>query len=345
MKFAELETSTQVIIKIILAVLGLAFLWLIRDIVVIFLLAVIFASAMEPLVDYLHYRKIPRGATVAAVYLIVIGLVVLVVSLLIPPATLELRNVLENLPTFISALQERFPFVAEFIARSNINVTALVGSVLSSDTQQGLYNQTADVVRDIVAFLTVLVISFYLVVDEKGMKQAIASFVPPDRQDFAINLVTKIQNKMGLWVLGQLILSVTIFVVTFIGLSILGVKYALFLALLAGILEVVPYIGPTLSAIPALFFALLQSPALAVGVLVLYLLIQKAENYILVPKVMQRTVGTSPLVVLLALLVGFKLAGLFGLLLAVPIASAVTVIIAEFSSQKIERVGTVAGKE
>jgi predicted PurR-regulated permease PerM len=133
---------------------------------------------------------------------------------------------------------------------------------------------------------------------------------------------------------GQIILSFFIFSLTYIGLSILGIKYALFLALIAGILEVVPYVGPFLSAIPAIFFALIQSPALVVGVIVLYVIIQKTEGYILVPKVMEKTVGTSPLVVLLALLIGFKLAGILGLLLAVPLAGAISIVITELSQNR-----------
>jgi predicted PurR-regulated permease PerM len=149
-----------------------------------------------------------------------------------------------------------------------------------------------------------------------------------------VRLIAKIQRKMGLWVVGQFILSVFIFILTYIGLTILGVEYALVLALIAGLLEVVPYIGPFVSAMPAIFFALIQSPPLVIGVIILYILIQKTEGYVLVPKIMEKTVGTSPLVVLLALLIGFKLAGILGVLLAVPLTGAITVIIQEFFQNK-----------
>ena len=109
---------------------------------------------------------------------------------------------------------------------------------------------------------------------------------------------------------------------------------ALLLALLAGLLEVMPYMGPFLSAIPAVIIAFIFSPPLALVVAILYLIIQKTEGYVLVPKVMEKTVGTSPLVVLLALLIGFKLAGVLGLLISVPLASAITVVVNEFSAQK-----------
>ncbi len=135
---------------------------------------------------------------------------------------------------------------------------------------------------------------------------------------------------MGFWVLGQILTSLSIFVLTFIGLSILKVQYALFLALIAALLEIVPYIGPILSAVPAMFFAFIQHPPLAIAVGILYLLIHQIEGYILVPKIMQKAVGTSPLLVLLALLIGFKLAGVVGLLIAVPLSTALIVVVNEF---------------
>jgi predicted PurR-regulated permease PerM len=160
-----------------------------------------------------------------------------------------------------------------------------------------------------------------------------------------MGLLEKIQKKMGLWILGQLILSFSIFVLTLVGLLIIGLVFkgqganpilanALLLALLAGLLEVMPYMGPFLSAVPAVLIAFIYSPPLALIVAILYLIIQKTEGYVLVPKVMEKTVGTSPLAVLLALLIGYKLAGIIGLLIGVPLVSAITVIVNEFLASK-----------
>lgn len=329
MRFNDLENSTKIILKVVFVLLALAFLWVIRDIIVLFLLAVVLASAMEPLADYLHARKIPRGVSVLAVYIVFLGLAALVISSIIPPVIDQFKLLARNLPEYLSELQTRYPVVQSFIGGDTLS--SLANSFLTSGDQT-VVSRTVGVFNGFFAFVTVLVISFYLVVSkEKGMKDFISSIVPVGRREQVVGLVSKIQKKMGLWVLGQVILSVVIFVFTFIGLTILGVEYALVLALFAGLLEVIPYIGPTLSAVPAFFFALVQSPALAVGVIILYILIQKAESYVLVPKVMEKTIGTSPLIVLIALLVGFKLAGVIGLLLGVPLAGAIMVVIEEFS--------------
>lgn len=333
MKFRELEYSTQVILKVVLVILSLAFLWTIREIITLFLLAVVFASAMDPLADYLNARKIPRAVSVLAVYILVLGLVGVVVWLIVPPVVEQFRLLATNLPTYISEFQDKYPSL--YAMFGNVSASQFFQGVVSSGADGSVVSRTLGVFSGLLGFVTVLVVSFYLVVaDQNGMKELIRPLVPISRQGMVMALLTKIQRKMGYWVLGQLVLSATIFAVVYIALLILGIKYALVLALLAGILEVIPYIGPILSAIPAFFFALIQSPALAVAVIVLYVLVQKTEAYVLVPKVMQKAVGTSPLVVLLAVLIGFKLAGVVGLLLAVPVAGALMVLIEEFRSEQ-----------
>lgn len=336
MKFADLEYSTRVILKVVLVVLVLAFLWAIREVVAIFMLAIVFASAMDPLADYLHKRKIPRGVSVLALYVVVVGVVGLVISSIIPAVVDQFRLLVTNLPTFLSDFQTKYPSLSGLVG--NVNSSEIFQSIIGGTDGGTVFTRTAGVFTGVFAFITVLVISFYLVVaDQKGMKELIRPLVPEKNRDMVMSLVHKIQKKMGLWVLGQIILSIAIFVFTYVGLTILNVKYALVLALLAGLLEVVPYMGPILSAVPAFLFALIQSPALAVAVVVLYILIQKSESYILVPKVMQKTVGTSPLVVLLSLLIGVKLAGVLGLILAVPIAGAVMVLLEEFTGDTADQ--------
>ncbi len=334
----ELDYSTKVILRVVAVLLALAFLWVVRDILVVILLALVLASAMEPMVDYLNRKKIPRSVSVLGAYVIVIAFVGLIVSLMAPLIAEQFRVLSQNLPEYTILFQNKYPNITAFFGGADFN--SVVHTLFSGGGgTDALFSRTVGFFNGLFAVISVLVISFYLVAADRGMKHFIHDLVPTAHQTVVMNLIHKIQHKMGLWVVGQLILSVFIFGLTYIGLSILGVKYALFLALIAGLLEVVPYVGPFLAAIPAVFFALIQSPALVVGVIILYVIIQKTEGYVLVPKVMEKTVGTSPLVVLLALLVGFKLAGILGLLLAVPLAGAITVVIAElFHETPTERV-------
>lgn len=329
----SLDNSTKIILRVVVILLALGFIWVIRDIVIVVLLSLVLASAMEPMVDYLTKFKIPRFVSVLGTYIVVIGFFGLLVSLLSPLVIEQAKVLSNNLPSYAVELQARYPSLTLFLGGTDLTtiaqkiVTSNGGSDLIFGRALGLFN-------GLVAVVSVLVISFYLVAADRGMKKFIGDLVPSQYHNTITRLIEKIQRKMGLWVLGQIILSIFIFVLTYIGLTILGVKYALFLAIIAGALEIVPYIGPFVAAVPAVFFAMIQSPPLVIGVIILYIIIQKTEGYVLVPKVMEKTVGTSPLVVLLSLLIGFKLAGVLGILLAVPLAGAITVIIKEFFQEK-----------
>jgi predicted PurR-regulated permease PerM len=333
----ELDYSTKVILRVVAVVLALAFLWVVRDLVIIILLSLVLASAMEPMVDYLNRKKIPRSVSVLGAYALVIGLIIVIASLMAPLVVEQFRVLSQNLPQYTADFQARYPNLSTLLGGAELST--ILHSLFSGGGTDSLFSRTVGLFNGLFAVVSVLVISFYLVAADRGMKHFIRDIVPSGHQHVVMNLVEKIQHKMGLWVVGQIILSLFIFGLTYLGLTILGIKYALFLALIAGLMEVVPYVGPFLSAVPAIFFALIQNPALVVGVIVLYIIIQKTEGYVLVPKVMEKTVGTSPLVVILALLIGFKVAGVLGLLLAVPLAGAITVAIHElFHDTPAERI-------
>jgi predicted PurR-regulated permease PerM len=323
MKYSELETSTQIILKVIFAFIVLAFLWAVKDIVAILLLALILASAMDPLADYLSLKKIPRVVSVLLVYLVVLGSAALVISLIIPPLIEQYQVLKLNLPEYIFTVQDKLGI--------SFSISGFWTEILNSlGGGNSIITSTFGFFNGFFSFVAVLVISFYLVAEEKGMKNFVAALLPQKHQESVVGLLEKIQKKMGLWILGQLGASVSVFLFAFVGLTLLKVEYALFLALLVGLFEVMPYIGPILSALPAIFFAFLQEPVLAGAVAVLYTLIHFLEGYIVVPKIMQKAVGTSPLLVLFALMVGFKLAGVIGLLIAVPFSTALTVVVQEF---------------
>jgi predicted PurR-regulated permease PerM len=251
------------------------------------------------------------------------------VYLIIPPVVSELGFLKNNLPQYNQEIHQRLGFILP----ANYNLSDLVTRLASGITGEGgVLAKTFVFFNSVLSFIAVLVISIYLVAEEKGMKSFVSTLIPARHQEFTMNLIDKIQKKMGLWVIGQVIICFGIFLFTFIGLLILHVKYALFLALLAGLFELVPYIGPFLSAIPAVIFAFIQHPPLVIAVIILYILVHEVEGYVLVPKIMQKTVGTSPLVVLIALLIGLKLAGVVGVLISVPLATALTIVISEFYS-------------
>jgi predicted PurR-regulated permease PerM len=323
---STINISTITILKVLFIVLLLWFLFAIRDIVLIFVIAIIVSAAMDPIAGYFKRFKIPRGLSVLVVYLLIFGLIALVGFLLVPSMIEQFHSLQGN--HFISTIQDRIgPYKATF-AKYGID-TAINDAInnLRSGFAGNLFQTTKSAATGIVSFITILVISFYLTAEEAGMKNFIKHLAPYKHQQYVVTLVTKIQTKMGHWLLGQLILSVVVFGLVFIGLTILHVQYALLLALIAGILEIIPYIGPFIAGAVTVFFAFLQTPGLAIAALIMFVVVQQFEAHILVPVIMSRSVGLNPVLVILSILVGGSLGGIVGALIAVPIVSGVSVFV------------------
>jgi predicted PurR-regulated permease PerM len=180
----------------------------------------------------------------------------------------------------------------------------------------------------------VMVFSFYFLLERKHAEKITSAFVGEEKASAFIAVVKRIEAKLGSWMMGQLFLMLTVGLLCYIGLLLLGVRYALPLAIIAGIFEIVPNIGPIVSAIPAILLALSISPVMALSVGVLYLVIQQLENNVIVPLVMKRSVGLSPVITIFALLVGGQLAGVAGAVLAVPVLLIVQELIIALANGK-----------
>jgi len=319
-------------IKIILILFLFYLLFLIRDILIILFISLVLSSALEPFVNWLQKRKIPRGIGILLIYFILFAIAGFVVYLLIPPIIAETTELANRLPQIIdkvisgaSALKE---FSLEHGFLSNIKDALSSFSSNFSGAAGGVFSTVTSIFGGIFNFILILVITFYMVVEENAMQKIVHSVAPAGHRAYVMQLVGRMQNKVGLWLRGQLILSLIIFTMIYIGLLILGVKYALILALIAGLIEFVPYLGPIMSAVPAVFLSFTQGGImLAVSAAVLYYIVQLLENNIIVPKLMQRMVGLNPIVSIAVLLIGFQIAGIVGAVLSIPVATAASVLI------------------
>ncbi|OGE87838.1 MAG: hypothetical protein A3J07_03960 [Candidatus Doudnabacteria bacterium RIFCSPLOWO2_02_FULL_49_13] len=323
-----INVSTVTILKVVLVGLLIWFLWMIRDILLIFLIAIIVSSAIDPLADFLYKRRVPRALSVLFVYILFLGLIALVGFILVPPMISQF-NEIQNADV-IQSFTTKIGVYRESLSHSTIG-QGINNSLkeLANNFGGTLFATTKGVVTGMLSVVTILVISFYLTVEENGMKNFIRHLAPYKHQAYIARLVTKIQMKMGAWVLGQVILSAVVFGLVFIGLTVLKVKYALVLALAAGVLEIVPFIGPFISGTIACFFAFLQSPTLAAGVLVMWVVAQQLESNIVVPIVMSKSVGLNPILVLLGILVGASLGGVLGALISVPVMGGISVFLSD----------------
>lgn len=326
----RVSISIGTIIKTIVILLVLGFLFLIKDVLALLFVAVILSAAFDPLVDFLQKKKMPRALSILGVYVLFLSLVAGAIFLLSGPVVDQIKSIARDSDTadFYHKIEDGLRNLDQISLGENgqqkFNGLSVLTNSLSKATS-GVFSFVVSLFGGVISFFIILVITFYLVVEEDGMKRFIRTMTPLKNQPYIVQLINRIQHRMGYWLRGQLILSVIVFSLVFLGLSILGIKYALILALVAGLFEIIPYLGPLMSAIPAIFFAFAQSPSKAVMVVILYFVIQQAENHLIVPKVMGKSVGLNPIIVILAILIGARLGGAVGAVLAVPVATALAV--------------------
>lgn len=325
----NVNISTLTIFKIVAVLLILYFLYVIKDILAILFISLVLASALDPWVDWLQKKKIPRVLGIALIYFLIILAITFVISLVIPPIVDELKQLARDFPIYLEKFTLSMSVLREYTLEhgilENVKEALLNFSSKIENAAGSLFSTVTGFISGFISFVLIMVITFYMVVEENAVKKIVWSIAPEEHQPYIMQLVNRMQDKIGLWLRGQIILSVIIFLLTYLGLSILGVKYALVLALVAGLTEFVPYLGPILAAIPAVFFAFTQDPMLAVFVIVLYYIIQLFENNFIVPQLMQKVVGLNPVVSIVVLLIGFKVGGIIGAILAIPVATAIGV--------------------
>ncbi|MBD3282475.1 MAG: AI-2E family transporter [Candidatus Portnoybacteria bacterium] len=334
----KIDISTSTIFRIIFIILILIFLYLILDVIAIFIFALIIASAIAPAVNLLEKIKIPRVVGALAIYIITIGILAFLISLIVPSVASDVKDLSSNLPKYVEDLSIKFESFKDASSRyGNIinqiqNFLSGIGDLMKR-AASNVFSTAINLFGGIFSLLTALVISFYLSVQKRGVERVLTSIVPIKHRDYVLSLWGRSQRKLGRWLQGQLFLGLIVGVLVYIGLYLLNVKFALLLAIIAGILEIFPYIGPVIAAIPAIILAFLQAPVLGLWVFILYVAVQQVENYVIVPLVIGRVVKLNPVAVIMALLIGGKLGGIPGMILAVPLAA----IVAEFFRDIIKR--------
>ncbi|OHA01060.1 MAG: hypothetical protein A3C11_01580 [Candidatus Sungbacteria bacterium RIFCSPHIGHO2_02_FULL_49_12] len=333
-----LDISTWTFVRFFAIVIGLLFCYLLRDILFVLLFAVVLASALEPAIRWFQTYRVPRILATVIIFLAVLGVLFLAIYLLLPLLANDLQGFSLSYSVFERQILSQLgaggsiPLI-DFI-RENARGLLEQPSEYISKISGGVFAFTATFFGGIFSFIILVVVSFYLAVQEKGIEDFIRLVAPLKYESYAVDLWLRSQRKMGQWLRAQLILGALIGALIYLGLTLLGVQYALVFAFLAAILELIPVVGPVLAAAPAVVIAFLQSPFIALLVIILFVVVQQLESHLVVPVVMHRAIGISPIVVVVALLIGAKIAGVFGLLLAVPIASIVVEFLNDFDRKK-----------
>lgn len=340
MKDINVHITSGSIVSVLLFLALAALLWVLRDIVLILLTAVVIASAMEPAVQFFTKRKIHRVLAVIFMYLLVAGVFIATLLIFVPPLLGDAANLLARLPQTLSSLNITeatnglLPWgnVGERISSADLlhNV-----SVALSDSTGGVFTTVSAFFGGLTSLVLIVVFSFYFSVQETGVDDFLRVVTPIKEQSYVLHLWKRSQDKIGKWMQGQLMLGLIVSVLLYLGLTILGIPNALLLAVLAGLFELIPVFGQILAAIPALGIAFSDGGVTALLLVAgLYLVVQQFEAHLIYPVVVKKVVGVPPLLVILALIVGAKLAGFLGILLSVPIAAAIQEFVSDIDRQK-----------
>jgi predicted PurR-regulated permease PerM len=314
-------------------------LYLVRDALLIVYISAIIAIGLSPLVNGAEQRaarwryKPPRWAAILAIYCCILGILVGVGLLVIPPLVQQARALWTALPMLIERGQEWL--VARGVLQPGSSPSDVIrqSPVGGGDAVSTVLAAVWGFIGGIFGAVTILILSFYVLADSRQIVRAFVRMFPRSERSRVDDACIRVTTKVSAWLGGQLLLAGVISFTAAIGLWLLGVPYFYVLALIAGVGEMIPVVGPLLSAVPAVAVALSQSPKLALFVAVFFFFQQQFENHVLVPRIMSRQVGVSPVIVIVSLLIGGSLLGIVGAILAVPTAAVLQVLFEEWSAR------------
>ena len=343
-------TPTRVMINTLAVLFVIGLVWLviqIRSIMLVLILGILLAAAIEPLVNRLRRRGFSRGQAIMAIYAGLLLTLALLIYLVVPPLITQATGLFDEIPGIFDNLeQQAVASRNDFIRSAGVRTIRRLDSTwtnlqtnppIGTDTALGLVTSVLGV---LVTTVTVMIVAFYWMTEKAIIKRLILGLVPLDRRDRAHGLWDEIEGKLGGWTRGQLILMGVIGVISAIAYFALGLEFWLPLGIWAGLTELIPFIGPFLGGAAAVLVALTESWQKALIVVGFVLILQQLEGSVLVPRVMRNAVGMSPLTVILAVLIGGVLLGPFGSVLAIPVGAAVQVVLQDLLRERENDIDT-----
>ncbi len=340
--------SSGTIIKTIVWLSIFAGLYFVRDFVVALLVAVVLASAVEMPVRAMMKRGMSRGIAVSLLFVSLIALIVSAAFIFVPPLVDDIARFIQTLPQLLDSVRifgRDMGFRDLSLAVQEISRTIDKGQILTVLKStffgtSGIFVTGAAVLGGIVNFVLTFVLAFYLALEEQGVQKFLRIIVPKSHETYVENLWARSQKKIGLWMQGQLLLSLLVSLLVYIPMLILGMPYAALLGVLGFVGELIPMVGLTFATIPALFIAWSHGGASMLGIVaIIYFIISQLENHVLYPRVMNKMVGVPSVIVIIALIIGAKFAGIWGVILSVPFAAIFMELASDHSKRKHGEIG------
>ncbi|MFZ5424543.1 MAG: AI-2E family transporter [Patescibacteria group bacterium] len=321
----DIVISIKTVIFTLLLFLGIYVVYLVGPFLVLALISLILMLALEPAIKYLmnkHFlnKPVSRSLAVTITYSLFLLAVIFILATGLPPVLSQARKLIANISGALSG-------IPGFEQYSDIS-----SSILSQIPQisDNALSAVFSFFSNVFAAITVIVLAVYMSLDWPNIKERFLQLFPSKIKKEVAAGIIEVESNIGSWIKGQLLLMVFVGSLSFIGLAAIGVDYPLALGLISGLLEIVPLIGPLISAVLAGVVGFSESPLQGSAVIGLFVLIQQIENNFLVPKIMQKVVGFSPLVILIAVLIGNDVFGFLGALLSIPVMLIGVVIVKRF---------------
>jgi predicted PurR-regulated permease PerM len=317
-----------------------AILWAAREALLLVYISALIAMGFSPIVGVLErLRGVPRWLAILVIYLAIVVVLVLLGLMIIPPLVAQAATLWAKMPTYFNEFQT-------YLIKHKLMLhrVTLEEAVQSAPTGTGgnavgtVLVAISSLIGGVFGFITILILSFYLLIEAQSMFDALMRFAPAGRRADVATAARQAVIKVSAWLRAQLVLAGVMGVFATIGLYLLGVPYFYVIALIAAIGETIPIVGPIIGGITAVAVSITVSPQLALMVGGYFLVLHQLEANVLVPKIMERGVGVSPVVVMIALLIGGSLWGLVGAILAIPTAAIISVIVSEFASEEDVRI-------
>lgn len=325
----SISISSGSVIRVILILFAVYVFWVLRDLILVILTSIVIASFVESAIPQFKKIRIGRVFGVVIIYIVSIAFLASLFYLFAPLLITEIYN----FSSFISKYAPGVDFLNYFNNQAfsgakdvvnNLSQGMSIASLLETsrafitNLSDGFFTTLSVAFGSIFNVVLIVIISFYLSIQEKGIENFLRIVLPIKHEEYVIDLWERIRRKIALWMKGQMLLGVIVAVLTYLVLAIMGIQYAFLLALIAGVMELIPY-GILIALVPAVSFSYLSGGiSTALMVLGAYLIIHQFEVYLFSPLVIKKVTGLSPLVIILAVLIGLELGGFWGLLLSIP---------------------------
>lgn len=343
-KDIRISITSGTIVTALVIIVGAYVFWLLRDLALLVLTAIIIASAIEPWIAFFIRRNMPRFIAALVVYVIVFGSIFSLLYFFFPPIIADAASFLSVMPRYLdtvhtssglSNLANATDFIGGSQGTQSFLQTLLSFQSIFTTTSSGVLQLFITFFGGIFSLVLVIVLSFYFALQDTGVNDFLRMVMPVAYEEYSVDLWKRSQRKIGLWMQGQVLLSVIVGILVYLGLLIIGIPYALLLSVFTAIAEIIPVFGSLIAGTVAAIVAYSQG-GLPLGLIVagLFIVVNQFESNLIYPLIVKKIVGLPPILVIVALIAGYTLAGFLGVLLSVPIAAVLLELVTDFDKRK-----------